>query len=92
MSSGSDTVSASISNPYTHSIKTESQFTDSRTPSILSQSPESDGFAPADDDQKKRKNAFLGYYECLINNNSSLISFSTARIDLHGMKVNEGKH
>ncbi|CAB4462739.1 hypothetical protein RhiirA1_472346 [Rhizophagus irregularis] len=92
MSSGSDTESAIISNAYTHSIKTESQFTDSRDPSILSQSSDSDGFVP-NDKLKKIEDAFLGYYECLIGNSESLIPFSTARIDLHGtMILNEGKH
>ncbi|CAB4426951.1 unnamed protein product [Rhizophagus irregularis] len=92
MSSGSDTESAIISNAYTHSIKTESQSTDSRDPSILSQSSDSDGFVP-NDKLKKIEDAFLGYYECLIGNSESLIPFSIARIDLHGtMILNEGKH
>ncbi|CAB5128508.1 hypothetical protein RhiirA5_503230 [Rhizophagus irregularis] len=103
--SGSDTVSASISNPRTHSIRTESLFTESRASSILSQLSEieqDDTFKPNEEQRKRVKN-FLGYYECLIDNsklsNLSIptISISTARIDLHKVinrktDLKEGKH
>ncbi|GBB97772.1 hypothetical protein RclHR1_30610002 [Rhizophagus clarus] len=100
--SGSDTESASISEPHIHSIKTESLFTESRAASILSQfsvSDQDEVFVP-NKEQRERENKFLGYYECLIDNSKlsiPTISISTARIDLHVVKsrkteVEEGKH
>jgi hypothetical protein len=97
--SGSDTVSASISSPYKRSIKTESLFTESRTASTLSQFSEYDqdnSFTP-NDKLKKLEKAFLGYYECLIDNSELSVpvtSFSTARIYLKGILTvrEERKH
>ncbi|PKC06204.1 hypothetical protein RhiirA5_400512 [Rhizophagus irregularis] len=97
--SGSDTVSASISEPNTIS---RSLYTESNASSILSQLSEyyqDEAFIP-NKKQRNRAKEFLGYYECLIDNSKlsiPTISISTARIDLHKVithktALKEGKH
>src|SRR5688572_9532510 len=104
LTSGSDTESAKSSTPYAGSIRTVSLFAESVAPSQYStksgEGKDDKPFTP-NYKQRERENAFLGYYECLNLGNPELsiptISLSTARIDLHIVKVRktevkEGKH
>ncbi|CAI2166374.1 10143_t:CDS:1 [Funneliformis geosporum] len=101
-SSSLNTKSTKSSIPYERSIRTASLFTESTRAS--SQNTEYDKYDEPfnlNSEQRKRENAFLGYYECLNSGNSKLniptMSISTARIDLHEVisrkqVMKEGRH